>query len=272
MEDDGIVIEGEEQAPPETPPAEESTETETPAKEPTGAENPAPDEKEPDPLINQEAVQKKINSVIFRQKEEERKRQAAEKELEQYRQQMQRLREKEQEIPPAPDPFADDYSQQLAQREEMIRKQAIAQAERDWENKQRQRQAEDDMRRRQAEINENVDRMRKTALKYGISDAEFDEADQRVSMFVKDPALANFLISHEKAPLIVKHLSNSIAELEKISSMDPVTAAGYIASTIVPQAEKLRPQLSNAPKPLDVPDGKGAPQKIDKYLEGFTFE
>lgn len=254
----------EKQEPEEKQPApEESTETETPAPE-----GPEPQQ----PEINQEAVEKRINAITFQKHEERRKREAAEEKLKQYEQQMRQLREKEEKIPPPPDPFDDDYQQQLARREELIRKQAIAQAEKDWETKQQRQAAEENMRKQQAAILENVERMKKTALKYGINETEFDEADQRVSMFVKDPALANYIISHEKAPLIVKHLSNSIGELEKISGMDPVTAAGYIASQVVPQAEKLRPQLSKAPDPLDVPDGKGAPQKVDKFLEGVTFE
>lgn len=238
--------------------AAESTETETPAPM---------EEAQP---INQEAVEKRISAITFQKYEERRKREEAEAKLRQYEEQ--RARAKEADIPPAPDPFDDDYQQKIAQREELIRRRAMAEAEKEFAKRQQQREAEDQMRQKQAAIKANVERVQKKAMEYGIKDDELDEADKRVSMFIRDPSLANYILSHDKAPLIIKHLSGSIEELEKISGMDPVTAAGYIASEIAPKAANLKPKLSKAPDPVDIPEGKGAVKKTSKLLEGYSFE
>jgi hypothetical protein len=55
--------------------------------------------------------------------------------------------------------------------------------------------------------------------------------------------------------------------------MDSLSAAGYIATSVLPNAQKLKPETTQTPEPLDIPDGKGAPEvnPNDEYMKGGQF-
>ena len=106
----------------------------------------------------------------------------------------------------------------------------------------------------------------------GIKKDELKVADDRVAMFIHSPDVARYILERKEAPLIVKHLSDSPTELEKLGTMNAVDAAAYIATTVLPKARKLKPRQSNAPDPLDIPGGRPAGAKKDAFLDSVTFE
>lgn len=220
-----------------------------------------PDEKEApaeDPEKLKKAFDKKIARMTFQRKEEERRRIEAEEKLKKFESKP----KAKSDIPDAYDP---NYEAKL---NEYIK----TEAERIAESKLQVEQRQAALRQEQEQIAKSIEKMRAGATRYGITADELDEADKRVAMFIRDPQLARYILSHDKSPLIIKHLANSIDELESISGMNAVDAAAYIASTVAPNAEKLRPKVTKTPKPLDIPKGRGAGEKKDRFLEGVTFE
>lgn len=244
---------------PETP--QESDGVEYESQEEEQEQETQPEEKETpaeDPEKLKKAFDKKIARMTFQRKEEERRRIEAEEKLKKFESKP----KAKSDIPDAYDP---NYEAKL---NEYIK----TEAERIAESKLQVEQRQAALRQEQEQIAKSIEKMKAGATKYGITSAELDEADKRVAMFIRDPQLARYILSHDKSPLIIKHLANSIDELENISGMNAVDAAAYIASTVAPNAEKLRPKVTKTPKPLDIPKGRGAGEKKDRFLEGVTFE
>lgn len=242
----------------------------------TPQETDGPDESKIDPPkkeINQEAVQKRIDEITFEKYEEKRKREKLEEELAELRASLEKRKAAEEniEIPDLPDIYADDYAEKVRQRDEALRKSAEIEARKKLKKEQEQAKFQADFEKRQAEINQNVERMFSTASEYGISKDELTEADRKVSKFITDPELARFILSQKDSALIIKHLSSSATELEKIQQLSPLEASAYIATKVSVQAAKLKPDLTKTPDPQDLPKGKAKPKK-DPFLEGVSFE
>ena len=114
--------------------------------------------------------------------------------------------------------------------------------------------------------------MHKTAPDLGVKVEDLKKADTVVAGFIKDSRLAKYILGVDNAALVIKYLANSAQDLDAISNMDPIAAAGYIASTVIPNAAKLKPDVTSAPDPLDIPSGKAGGEKKNPYLEGVQFE
>jgi hypothetical protein len=61
--------------------------------------------------------------------------------------------------------------------------------------------------------------------------------------------------------------------MEKIAGMTSMQAAVYVSSEIVPKSQTLKPETTKTPAPLDIPEGKGAPEHDpnEKYMTGGQF-
>lgn len=259
----------------------ESTETENQA--PTTEENVIFDESEAleaaekeekqEGFINQEAVNKRINEISFEKHEERRKREKLEAELAELKGKWEQLEAKKNDvvIPDMPDVYDDDFEKKMREREDAIRKSALIQAEKKMAKDREEREMTERLKARQKKVLDYVDRMKKKATEYGITAEELDRDDQTVSSYIQNPELAGFLISHDEAPLLIKYLSGSATELDKISRMQPLEASVYITNKIAPEAMKLKPGVTKTPEPARVPKGRSSPKK-DPYLKGVSFE
>lgn len=254
---------------------EEETTDKTQSEEPS-AESPeeqqTPESKE-ESFINQEAVNKRINEITFQKYEEKRKREQLETELNQLRLKLED-RKKESEdipIPPLPDPYDDDYSGKIKAREQALQQAAELKARKTFEANQKKKAMMDQLEAQNATIKKQVETMFEKGKKHGISEEDLREADRTVSNFIKDQSLARFILAQDDAALIVKYLSTSATELEKLSSMDPLSASVHIATKVAQKAVKIKPGLTKTPDPIDIPSGKSAP-KEDPYLKGVSFE
>lgn len=228
--------------------------------ETTTDEKPAPERE-----INQESVQKRINRAIREKGEADRARVAAEQKAAELEQQLNQRTQHEQAIPDLPDPYDPQYLEKIQARELALTQDATRKAQIEIEQK---RQAEEDARR----INENVDRMLKDAETHGIKQDDFIEADKTVSLFVRDPVLANFILSQKESALIVRHLADNVQELESLSKMGRLDAVAYIAGEIAPKARGYKPTLPNVPDPLDIPKGRGSAKNEDPAMKGVILE
>lgn len=237
-----------------------------------------PDEKQTskdksESFINQDAVNKRINEITFQKYEEKRKREELEAELNQLKSKIEKENEKpgDIQIPPLPDIYDDDYESKIQAREAALQKAVESKVRKALMQEQEQKSIKAELEKQQAKIAQQVTDMFESGKKLGITEEELRKADMTVSGFIKDPNIARFILSRKDAALIVKYLSSSAIELEKLGSMDPLEASVYIATNVSSQAEKLKPGVTKTPDPIDIPSGKAAPNE-DPYLKGVSFE
>jgi hypothetical protein len=84
--------------------------------------------------------------------------------------------------------------------------------------------------------------------------------------------LVEYVMTHEDGPLTLKYLAENQADLDKLNSMNLVSAALYVVNDIMPKAIKFKKQLTQTPDPHPVPRNTGAIVKDDPLLEGVTYE
>jgi len=246
---------------PETPETPETSEVKVEEK------------KEDDGGINQEKVNKKINKLTFEKFEERRKREALEKEHEKTLAELKKLKGEDDEIviPPLPDAYDPNYETKLAERDQALQEKAKKAAEIEL-TKQRE---QDELKRKQDAAREvyitKANTMFEAGEKMGISKEEMQKAEGVVTTFIHQPELAQFILDQEDSALIVNHLANNIDELAEIGQMSPIRASAYIATHVVPAAQKFKPAVSNTPDPLEIPKGKAAGNE-DPYMKGVTLE
>lgn len=260
-QDDGLDIDdGTEEA---TEDQGAAAETETPSEQQTQT---------PEKPINQEAVQKRINKAIRERYEEQRKREEAERKLEEATQKLSAFDQKDITIPEFPDAFDPNFDQKIRARDEALKQQAMQQAQRDLQQRNAEQARMEKAQKQRDQVTGYVNSMFKNAEQMGIKEADLRQADDTVAMFIKDPGLATFILSQKDAPLIINHLAGNIAELETISRMNPIDAAAHIATSVIPAAQKYRPNLPSTPDPIDIPAGKSKGVKQSEYLDGVEFE
>lgn len=231
------------------------------------------EEQKPEKPINQEAVQKRIDEITFEKYEEKRKREELEKKLADLEEKINKQEAAKEDIviPDLPDVYDDDYDEKIKARDAAIGKAAEIRARKKIEEDQIKQETSRQWALKQKKILENVEKMYASAPEYGITKEELQVADTRICQFIKDPGLAEFIVSQKDAALIVKYLSSSATELEKISSLNPLDASVYIATKVTTDAKKLKPGVTKAPDPIDIPKGKAKP-KTNRFMEGVKLE
>lgn len=221
--------------------------------------------------INQEAVQKKIDKVVFQKHEALRAKEAADLENAQLKARLAELEKKAPiEIPPMPEAFDPEFDTKVAERDKAIQAKAKAEAAEEAIKRAEEEQQQQFEQNRLNSIQTNVKRMRDQGKKMGMSDDDMNQADSRVAMFIKNPDVANFILNQENSMAIITKLAASVTELEKVGSMDAPSAAVYIATKVAPEAVKMR-QTADLPEPFDILSGKTHPN-TDPFLDGVTME
>ena len=223
--------------------------------------------------IDQEKVNKRINELTFQKYEQQRQREKIEKENEELKA---KLAKQDSDlsisIPDMPDVFDPEYDTKVKAREDAIKQSTIAEQKREAKKAQEEAAAQEKTKLRQEKIDQGYKKMLLGAKNIGLTDAEIQQADRTVSMFIKDPSLAQFILDQENSAEVVQYLAGSMPDLEKISSMDSINAAAFLASKVIPAASKYSPRLSNAPEPLETLSGKAANINADPFLKGVVFE
>lgn len=248
----------------------EETETKTETPEVKETETPAETEQ-----VNQEAVEKKIGKLTYKRRVAEEKVEELSKELAARDAKIAELEGKRDEIvvPPLPDPLDEQYQQKMQAREDAITKKAAFDAQKQLEYEKQQEAIEAKRQATVKKISENTTNMYKSAEKLGFKTEDFQAADLKVSTFIKGrPDIANFILEHEDAPLLVQYLSNDVESLDKLSRMSDMSAAVFLATEVTAKAQGLKPKPSDAPEPLELVKGKGGGEDESPFLKGVDFE
>lgn len=221
----------------------------------------------------QEAANKAINKKHFQYKEEERKRLAAEKELQELRAKLEQQTSQRPEIPPIPDPYDENYEAKVKARDEAIRQVVVYEAKQEVET-QRKQQLEEQQRQEQAkQIESMVTTYNQRAKSLGLDVAEVEKAGDTLVQYGVSQDVANFLLSDEDGPLMTKYLAANPLELERIQSMPPMQAAIALNDSVRKQAAGLKPKQTKAPEPPEVLNGGGYQDDQGMpHIKGAKFE
>lgn len=250
----------------------ESAEVEEDDSQPSdlATDSDAEHEQKTESQIAQDKVQEVINKKHWEAKENERKYLAAQKELEQYRAQQQQAAP---EVPPAPDPFEDDYEQKLAQRDEAMRKRIAWETEQNYVTQQQQKLQEQEQQAKAKELYEKQVSYTKRAKDLGINEQDLQKAGETVAHYGLNDGLVMEILSDNDGALITKHLAANPMEIEALNGMTPFQAARHIES-MRPKLSALKPKSTKAPSPTTKLDGKGTDPEARKYkhISGAKFE
>lgn len=222
-----------------------------------------------------DSVQRAINKQHRKFREEERKRLALEKELEEARKQLEAKSTtvEDVEIPPIPDPWDDDFDLKVKAREEAIQRKAQADYQRQLAEDQAFRTQQEQELKRQRETQEKLETYAKRAAEQGIKEQDLIAAANRVADAGVQPDVANFLLTDSDGPAITAYLADdgNIMELYELAEMNPV-AAGMKLNEIRAKAIAMKPKASSAPPPPETINGRGAVEKVSPFIAKAKFE
>ncbi len=174
-------------------------------------------------------------------------------------------------VPDAPDPYDEDFAAKLAVRDDAIQQAAAFDARSEAQvliNQQEANRAND---QKQQALAKTIQTYSDTATKLGVDAQELQQAGAVVSQYGVSDDIASFILNDEQGPLITKYLAINPAALEKINSLDPMSAAVFIATDVKQQATQLGVKNRNAPDPTDTLSGAGVSTE-KRGPKGATFE
>jgi hypothetical protein len=250
---------------------EEGSEISTEETDETPTEEAQPEEQQPEPQAEEsdpEWYVQAINRQHKKYRDEERRR----LELEQRLQELERQQPKDDrpEIPPAPDPFDDNYEQKVADRDAKIREVAAWEARQQAMQYQQQQEQMRTVQQKAQELQTTLKTYTERANELGIKPEQLQVAGNTVASMGIHDDVANYILQDDKGPLITSYLARNPAEVQQMQMMSPVQAAVHLATQVKQKAESMFGK-SQAPKPPESLDGGGAPPQ-QRGPKGATFE
>lgn len=200
---------------------------------------------------------------------------SAERETEQLRQELADAKAKlpqatRPEVPPIPDDaFADDFQQQMDDRDKVIADAAAFDARADEAERLENSRQEEAKTAQVAQLQKVVSDYDGRAKTLGISEADLKTAADVVNAHGINNQLVGHILMDEQGPAITKHLAENPAMLDAVSKLTPMQAAVFIE-------QKVKPSLSGkatsaAPNPATTLNGGGSPPS-ERGPTGATFE
>lgn len=226
--------------------------------------------------INQEAVNRRIAQKHKEAREAQERAERAEAELQRLRG-AQSEDDKEPVIPAFPDRYSlsdEEFEQAMKARDEALRNHAA------WQNRLQQRvQSQTEAKNAEIktfvdDVNKNVESYKKRAEAYGMTKTDLEQIGETIGAYKIPDQLVLEILKDEDGPLIAKYLSQSTAELEKISGMEPIAAVLYIERSVRQKAVQLKPKSTNAPAPAKRVDGNKGDTELARYplTAGVQFD
>ncbi len=232
---------------------------------------PAPDAKQDKA---NDGAQKAINKQHAKYQEQRRRAEALEKEKGELKEKLEKIEAEKGDVtvPPAPDPYDEDYEEKLKARDDAIALKANQDAQKKHVI---EKQDENNEVAAQAETirkNDLVKGFDSRITKLGLESGKVLAAVNVLRDYGVSGDLGEFILGHEDGPLITQYLAENPIELDELQSLPPIQAALKIESTIKLAAAEMKPQASDAPDPPDTLSGRGAGEQVSKFIKGATFE
>lgn len=221
----------------------------------------------------QDAVQAAINRQHAKYREEERKRIALEKELEEARKELESAKSSVGaiDIPPIPDAWDEDFDEKIAARDRALLRKAEQDALFKVEEAKRAAARSNAEQAEQERVAKLVGDYDKRIVKLGLDAGEVKQAVDTIVSYGISKDLGEYILGDEDGPLITKYLAENPVELDELRSMPPIAAAMRINSTIRAAASTLKAQASEAPDPIEPLAGRGAGERVSPLIKGATF-
>jgi hypothetical protein len=211
-----------------------------------------------------ESMRKVVNKKHFQFKEEERRADDLQRQLDEFKTQQQPA---EIVVPEMPDQFEfddDEYAAKVAERDELIKQKANQDQQFNY-NQQQQYQQEQkqqyEQNVRMAELSRNVTAK---ATKSGMTEQSLNDAINVIGQYNLGNTFAEEIMADDLSTEIIQHLSNDPIELDKISRMNDYQKGSYMTQ-IRAKASALKPKQSNAPAPAGDIQGSGQDPEVGKY-------
>jgi hypothetical protein len=216
------------------------------------------------------AFQKKQKQL----KEETRKREDIEQQLKETQAKLAEFTTvKRPVVPPVPDTLDPNYDVLTAERDEIIRAQVKFDTDANAQTAQQEVNTQNYINQRNKEVAAKKVAYEAKVVDLGISTEDASKYDKVVadSLGQAHWQTAEYMVSHEQGPLIVKYLATHPLELDALSELSPLQAVAEIEKAIIAGAKDPEPAKPNTPDPSKVLDGKGAPKVKHPALKGATF-
>ncbi|WP_372857627.1 hypothetical protein [Pseudoalteromonas sp.] len=228
-----------------------------------------------DEVAKQEAIQKAINKKHFEAQQAKRDLEAANKRIEEFEaRQREEMAAQVGNIPPAPDPFDDDYDEKIRERDELIARKAQFDAQQSVWQQQQQTQQQQAQQLKQEQLQAQVQAYNARTKELGISPDELQAAGNTVAQYGISDDLTMAILADSDGPLITKYLAANPMELSSLSNMNPLQGAMHIERIVRAKATALKPKTSKAPNPSENLQGKGHKPDDGRYrnIKGAKFE
>lgn len=231
-------------------------------------------EEQGDDQINQDAVNKKINKVVYEKKKAQEDAAAERQRREEVEAELRKLQEVGlPDIPEIPDYMDPDFATKMKARDDIIVKHAQEASRRESLAQIEQEKANEAIKQDQVLVEDAIKSFDNNADEFKLDKKTLSESQNVVAAYIPGKRdLARYLLSDKDGPLNVMYLSQNVNELEKISSMSEAEAAAYIATKIAPESRKLKPKTTNTPEPAYDPTGNRRVVDDDPMLAGATFK
>jgi|TARA_R110001606_G_scaffold381947_1_gene543459 hypothetical protein len=213
--------------------------------------------------INQNSVNDAISRQHAKYREEQRKSQRLETELQQYRQSNQQQSDPEPGLVKV-DPYDDNVEEQLKQRDDSIR------AHIQWQNRQAQRtqQAQNyqqqSYQQQQQEAAKQTDKFFENAKHDGVDQQKLNEAIQTVGQYQLGQEVANYLLGDDRGHHVTIALGKNPTLLADLSLMTSTERILHIERNVRPRVAKSEPRRSKGSRPPTRVKGR-ASDVSDKY-------
>ena len=211
---------------------------------------------------------KRFDKVYGEAREAERQAEALRAENQQLRSQL--PQEQRPVVPEPPDPYDADYAGKLKDYTEAVAATATYDAGQKARTEADQRQQFEAQQKLQGEWITRAQTYTEKAKALGVSPEKLQETGSYVARAGVNNDVTQYILEHEKGPLITQYLATHTEELDQLVGMNTAHASVYIQTVITPKASASS-GVSGAPEPPDSLGGGGAPP-TQRGPAGATFE
>lgn len=229
-----------------------------------GAES-APEEPKKE---EQTRLDKRINQKHRELMEERRRAEELQKRLDAIEQ---KQTEQRPEIPKIPDPYDDDYDEQVKRRDAAIAAAAAYDARQEQLAEQKRLASLQEQYRRNRDLDNMVTSYSDRAAKAGVKPEDLAEAGQFVAAYGVSDDLTRFILADEQGPSFTMFLARNPGHLDAIQGMSALQAVSYLESKVRPNLVNPRKNSEPAPEPAETLTGGGVTPR-ERGPKGATYE
>lgn len=163
-------------------------------------------------------------------------------------------------LPDMPDPYDEDFEQQMKARDDAILKQALWDAEQATLQRAEQERQQVAAQQAQEQFTQRVTKYSERARSLGMTNEELQVAGSVVSAYGLPESAAEIILDDDKGPLITKYLAANPSEIEAMRTMSPYAAVVHVATQLKNKAVE-HSGAQTPPPPADIPSGGAAPRE-----------